>query len=160
MATPASFLSIVCLKRDGGNLTRDYSNPSLKAVCGCCSKRCLSVSSSCRREGTSPASGQLLERSFAPIFLHRSQPSFWRKIKRSSSGHNVHQIRTYRANQESEWPPHKQPIDIKRYPLKIGEPEIAALKILADSPRGASSYHLSRATVLRLEQSSTSSKTA
>ena len=31
---------------------------------------------------------------------------------------------------------------MKRYPLKIGEPEIAALKILADSPRGASSYHL------------------
>ena len=31
---------------------------------------------------------------------------------------------------------------MKRYPSKIGEAEIAALKILADSPRGASTYHL------------------
>jgi hypothetical protein len=33
-------------------------------------------------------------------------------------------------------------IDMKRYFLKIGEAETAALKILADSPRGASAYHL------------------
>ena len=31
---------------------------------------------------------------------------------------------------------------MKRYPSKIGQAEIAALKILADSPRGASAYHL------------------